>query len=360
MQKRQCALAFFAVMSTTSIFGICAARGDNYCDVVLTTRAFDYFDSSFTSHLENAVFDFMCQKDWSQRQSQEDQSQSFGGGGSYADIYKGFFDTAKSRGVSSSEINYHNLCRQRDFRLLSALSAATHSQYADHAVDAWSKCVETQTGLFTAITPVTDANKFSITVHYRPASSNDKLVFLGYDKERGFTCKLKDGDNNLDGYSPADHGFGEKYILSCNKTKDANVEVAINTNAGTNTIGVFNLISDQYKELADDVKKLKQQQSAEAIGRRLQVFSNDSEHRMACNAYSKWQQANPGTEPWPHAIVKQECPSGWVRMSGGCDFTCFDLQHTESIPSENGWQCGAISTDKDRTFGAYTICLRSP
>jgi hypothetical protein len=99
-----------------------------FCDAVLKTRAFDYY---------------VCKTNLSNISVTENQSQSFGGSGSYAEIYKGFFHTAKSLDVSSNDMI---TSAPRRTRLLSALFSTTHSQFAGRAVKAWEIALQTQPG----------------------------------------------------------------------------------------------------------------------------------------------------------------------------------------------------------------------
>lgn len=83
---------------------------------------------------------------------------------------------------------------------------------------------------------------------------------------------------------------------------------------------------------------------------------------IQCNTY---HAAPAGGDPWPKSITSIECPPNSVRLSGGCIFTCFGLEHTASFPTEspaggNGWSCGAVSKDAERKFQAVAVCLRLP
>jgi hypothetical protein len=64
--------------------------------------------------------------------------------------------------------------------------------------------------------------------------------------------------------------------------------------------------------------------------------------------------------PWDSGGISSECPTNPVQVGGGCEFTCFQLDHTVSIPSDkNGWNCRAISKDAARSYSAVALCLRS-
>ena len=110
-------------------------------------------------------------------------------------------------------------------------------------------------------------------------------------------------------------------------------------------------------------QKIAESISIPALRKRIYVKKPDEKKdRMVCSAYADWATLHPGPnqDPWPHSIVSIECEPGEIRLSGGCDMACFNIEHIISIPTDDdrGWQCGVKSTDKNRTFAAYAICLR--
>jgi hypothetical protein len=79
---------------------------------------------------------------------------------------------------------------------------------------------------------------------------------------------------------------------------------------------------------------------------------------LKCNSYFSIQPG-AGQDRWSNAQVEVECPANTVRVSGGCSFTCFGLEHTDSVPTDkNGWRCGAISNDPQRTFHSVALCMQ--
>jgi hypothetical protein len=79
---------------------------------------------------------------------------------------------------------------------------------------------------------------------------------------------------------------------------------------------------------------------------------------MKCNSYYSIQPA-PNQDRWENAQTEVKCEANEVRVSGGCAFTCLDLAHTVSVPTDNnGWKCGAISNDPQRSFHAVALCMR--
>jgi hypothetical protein len=130
----------------------------------------------------------------------------------------------------------------------------------------------------------------------------------------------------------------------------------------------FNRLNDCIKDLSAKVDKLTSDLKAltrsvatglsiDDLQRRLYVKSTEAQKRKRCDAYAVAAANRPGN-PFEQSILEEKCGPGEVRVSGGCDFTCFNIEHIQSIPTENGWQCGAKSTDPGRTFGTYVICLR--
>jgi len=69
-----------------------------------------------------------------------------------------------------------------------------------------------------------------------------------------------------------------------------------------------------------------------------------------CNAYYTGNG-------WEAAQATIECPDKTVRISGGCNLGCLgEYSHTISVPTANGWRCGIISRDSDRTFTPTALC----
>lgn len=117
-------------------------------------------------------------------------------------------------------------------------------------------------------------------------------------------------------------------------------------------------------KLLEESKATLEQKIADSVSipaLRKRIYVKQPNKRLACSAYADWATLHPGQDPWPHSIVSIECEPGEVRISGGCDMACFNIEHIISIPvvdNDRGWQCGVKSNDKDRTFAAYAICLR--
>jgi hypothetical protein len=112
--------------------------------------------------------------------------------------------------------------------------------------------------------------------------------------------------------------------------------------------------------LQQHVDGLQAETSVAKLRSRLYVKKIPDQQALLCSTYSDKRKVLPANvDPWPYAIISLECEQGEVRISGGCAFTCFRMEHAISVPTDaNGWSCGVISDDNVRRFSPYVVCLK--
>lgn len=53
------------------------------------------------------------------------------------------------------------------------------------------------------------------------------------------------------------------------------------------------------------------------------------------------------------------CPSGTIRLSGGCSYACEGVGRQRSEPIDQGWKCAAEATGSaSYSYRAYAVCLK--
>jgi hypothetical protein len=347
------ALVMLAVPSNAADSDICAA--------VLSNKAFNTYNTTFQSSISDQTARLICTLHISNRQELRNQSASLGIGGQYGAI-SGFLDAAESSGSRSVEETYDKMCNKNDTSFIKNVFLSQQMQITSENVRSWERCVEitSSSGLFSALHVSTDNKLFTITVNYKkPQINPQKLVLQDIDKRYGLTCLVI--GKSMAGFAPEENGLSGNFSITCERPDpNTNNTIAINTSVGD--IGPFEVPSKAYSELTLEVQQGAAQVAgltaalAEMRNKRPQVFVQPAPRATRCDT------------PWPESISTVECPTDSVRISGGCSFTCKGLDHTISVPTANGWQCGAIATYEGnktegpsggpRTFQPVVLCLR--
>jgi len=315
----------------------------------------------------------MCHEHWTDQSSFENSARNVGATVPIADVTFGF-SGGESRGASSYSAAYDKFCNMTSDQYDLYLETIRSSVDPRAALGAWLGCIQTAAaaqGFFAGITESPNYDSFTVRLIYKTGGIPQYNI-NSINLESGVTCSV----GNAPLTTPRQVNTGE-FNFQCRKPPERTTMLSFNTSAGAppvmQTAGTA-LTEADARQLQQTVLALQQQLralsdlapqvarlSVDQLRQRLKVYGPTEAELLPCTAYRDYASAHPGSEPWPHAIVKKQCPSGQVRITGGCSFTCFSLEHTESIPTEdNGWSCGAVSSDPPThhgKFGPFVACL---
>jgi hypothetical protein len=225
---------------------------DNICDVVLTSKAFNTYNSNYQEHISDTVADLICTLHITSRQDLNNQRGNLQSGGTYGAI-SGFFDAAYASDSSSAEQTYDKLCNKHDRSFIKSVFSSQQSQMTNNNVNAWEKCVEGRQGLFSALHASADNKTYTVTIQYLKPVGAVKLALKGIDARYGFSCSVI--GKNISEFVPEENGLLAKFGVTCVRASDGtNNTIAINTNV--DLVGPFDVPSKAFKDLSARVDAL--------------------------------------------------------------------------------------------------------
>jgi hypothetical protein len=137
------------------------------CNAVLSSNAYDVYNSATISAFQQATLFDLCKTRWSSVDEYNSKARSLGSGGQYYAI-SGFLNLdSKDEKKSLNEI-YEHICVKSSENVQSYLFSSSHTQIAKYAVGAWDRCVErTADGLYSTIKRADETDRFVIEVHFK-------------------------------------------------------------------------------------------------------------------------------------------------------------------------------------------------
>ncbi|MGA8760614.1 MAG: hypothetical protein WB611_30665 [Stellaceae bacterium] len=346
--------AYFVLLAVASFSTPATA---DVCDAVLTTRAFNITDSQTAASYKRAFLFELCKTQWNSEAEFDNRASQFNIGISYSDVFKGNENNSSSTTTNTVKSHYEDLCVKQDSNIVSKFLSTIHVQNTDAAVDAWKDCVTKRVGLWSALRTQPDTSRFVIEVFFRGATPTEKLTLTGYDKTQGFECKYNDHD--IKDFTPRDHGGGDIFSLTCNKTAPGSIFVNINSNTGTDQIGTYQIPSDAVRDLID------RNASLEGRIRQLERASADQEENIESilpkvgERLPREENHPPNIKDWAY-VQGDSLPLDDSRQYGFCALSSVTggectIQQSSSadwvITVRNGARCQVTCLKRDVMFG---------
>jgi hypothetical protein len=312
------------------LFGVSAngaTAQTDICATIIAFRAFDIYDSTVKSHLQQNAADDICSVQWNTDKEARDTTAKWDSNASaFEDMFKGTGNGFWNTNSHSAQENYAQLCIRTNRSVLANYFAHSYTQIASNAVNAWRACVLgalQQFGLFSELTITPDRSAFALKVVFKPVGE-EKLKIVGYDSKGGYGCKIGNKDaQNIDAPS-------NDFTLSCTPTKDTDILVAITTNALS--IGPYTVRSGQYLDLVAQLETLT-----------IRVKSLEEEKDSMTDQFSAlklWDKNNPPNMlDWADKVKaegkvdKEVCPDG-MYATGIATRGQFDNGTTHSVALE--------------------------
>ena len=315
-------------------FTIQYARADNnFCDVVLTSHAFNTYNYEYQENISQATSDLICSLHISNQNELHNHADSLSTGGQYGAV-SGFLNAAQSSQNSSIENTYDRICNKHDSAFARSVFNSMQSQITDQNVQAWEKCVDKRTGLFSALKASTDNKTFNISVQYIKQEVNPpELILKGIDEKYGFDCSI-DGKPIQD-FAVEKNGYPSKFAITCTRpSANTNNLIAINSTLGE--IGPFEVPSRAFSDLTSRVDALQQAASKQTdVSPPFHFAIEEKEKLIPYSDYKFCALTKAATATWASDGSTGYCrvsksTNGWVvqttpseRKLQDCEVTCW-------------------------------------
>jgi len=209
------------------------AIADDVCDIALTSGAFNTSDYAQSSRLLLKKKDDVCKTDYNTQSEAESAGKQSGGSIGYGGLSLGLSDAKQTSGEKWS-IADSEFCRASAEELDSFTSTIVKQQVADVALRAWSECIDKTNKLYVKYSLSPDGTGMTGTI-YRSVSLDSGFGnitgVMSSDPKVDVNCHIgtKPIEVNKARSIRIDKG---KIGISCNKSADVSVRIALNTDVG--------------------------------------------------------------------------------------------------------------------------------
>lgn len=276
-------------------------------------------------------------------------------------LFSGSTSASRAEVTQSQENHCENKFGDYWYNEITDTESRTFSNEAASVLDTCLKMG--QDFLFPSLEVANGGQEVTMSIQYKPnVNSELKIAMFGPMDLQSNTCIITKNGTSTPMTEPSDVSQTlkptESVTISCTRTSTSTLIDNVTHDCTNETI--FHIST------SGPVKAIKiPRVCSEKIGRSradqiesdVKELSNRLARADVIEQPGNVVQCNTG---WATGISTASCPRNTLRVGGGCQFSCNELDHTVSRPmDEQDWRCRAVSHDtQNRTFRAWATCLR--
>jgi len=212
------------------------SRASSVCDIALKSGAFNTSDYASNTNFILKMKDNVCNSEYNSKSEAISSARKSGGNIGYGGFSLGASD-AKKKSSGKWSVANSKFCKASAQELDSVTSVRAKKQIADMALEAWGACIDNveTNKLFVTYTPNTEGTGMTGTIirsiSVGGGGFGNITGLISSDPDVDLSCQI--GTLSVEIGKPLDIRIDKSSIgISCKKSKDDNVKIALTTDQG--------------------------------------------------------------------------------------------------------------------------------